>query len=371
MRVTFSPGNVKELQSFFKTDLAYLDMMVTRDHILLIANANDVYTHYRLSVISRDDFTASVCLRVNRSKFLNLLTEGTVVLYISESREVEFTFKPSFGGEYKMRIDFQASDISSILSRLELLQKHDTFKRIDLHSLADGLRIIRNLTKTVSVVDGMLVADYVSAQTNRTGIQIFCKTKCENLSLSTSVVAFLLRFADNVYAFQNFIIGRGESCVVIARQSRVLESSDFKKAVSAGYSHKMQVNLRQVCELVRKSGTEGAVRMDFEREIASISDDKYSYTAKFKVTDVESKRAEKAKDPGDFDLSSLDFGNTTAVSLGSVHNIPTLMIPAKIFTDLLSSLSRDILTFKIKRNFVQVEAAKSTLFVMFRRVDVA
>jgi hypothetical protein len=363
MQVTFNVRNARELQSFFSQGLVdFLDFLILKHNVLIIANNVEVYSHYSLEVISREDFTENVCVRVDRNYFMSLISDGVVNLFVGENNNVELTIKPTRGGEYNMYSTYQASDISTIYSRLELMENSGNFVPINLFKVERALKVIKNLTSVINVNNGMVVVELK-------GMQLYYKAGCENFNLDTNVANFLLKFSDDVYGYQNFIIGRGQDTVIIAKQSRASIESDLSMVLREKYSHKLKTKLSNVCNLVKSCGFTDTIVLDFEQEVARVVEGSIRFSAKFKVdSDVESINAKRSEISG---LEELTLGSAVPVELGSVHAIPTLVFPTKVLKDVVGAITNDFITIKIKRTFVQLELENGTFIVVIRRKDFA
>jgi hypothetical protein len=360
MKVSFSPGNIRDLKSFFKMDVNFLDVYVTQSSLFLISNTTEVYSHKEFEVLSREEFTGSVCFRVDRKQFLSLLSEGVVSIYVGDRGTLELTFKPNGRGSYSVTQNYQASDLTSISDKLAVLSKEEKFSPIKLRLIEPAMRLIKGLTPIINVIDGTLVA-------SKNDVTVYYKTKCQNFNMYTNVVQYLLDYSDGIYGYQNYIVGRGEGCVIIARQVRSSVESDFEDMYARKYSHSVVTNILAACELAKRCGVGDAIVLDFEREVATIEEGRNKFSTKIKVVEVSSAKAKTTS----LDLTSFNFNDTSSASLTSVHNIPTLIFPIEVVRDMLSVVASDAITFKLKRTFVQIEISNEFFIAVGRRDFVA
>lgn len=361
LKVSFNPGNVREIRSFFKGETDFLDVFITKTYVIVISNSMELYTQWQFDIVSRENFRPDVAFRVDRKKFLSLLTEGTITFYIPGEQEVEMEVKPTSGGQYNMSFNYQASDKTNISMKMEILRNSDKFVPINLFELQKSLKVLRSVTPLISVVDGYVVG-------SRGDVQVYHKTKCKNIILPANIVSYLLNFGDRIYGYQNFIISRSDSSIIVAQQYRATVDSDFEKIFQRKYTHKLTVNFTSVCELVKKIEVGDVIGLDFEQETAVISEGKSKFSTKFKVNDVQSINKANEKE---FSLDDFDFNSTSSVKLTSEHNIPSILFPCNVMRDVIAQSLHEEMVMKIKKTWIQLEIGKDMIVLVGRKNYVA
>ena len=360
MRVSFNPGSLKSFSSFFRYDVDFLDIYVTKDVVFIISNRQDVYAHKAFSVITREDVSGLVSFRVDKKEFLDLMCEGVVVLFVTES-QVEITFKPNNGFSYTMIRPYQASDVSGILQKHEILAQRNKFSRINLLSLEKHIRLIKGFSSSLYVRNNKLVCE-------DTNINLYVNISCENLSLDTQTAQYLLSNCDTFFGFQNYIIGEGEDSVVIARQLRGDPFGDDEIFLSKKATHRVRADLTPVCVLSRKASSSSVVYLNLDSGICSIeemSDSGTPYRMKF-VTRFEVKEFISAQEVKQVSgLESFSIGDMGPVVV-SARRIPELQFPLKLFKDQLSTINCRDVTVLLKKKFVQFNIGSDIVFVVRR-----
>jgi hypothetical protein len=357
LRFSFTPGNITYFKSYFKHSVDFLDFYVTDSSLYVISNTVELYSHLVFDILSKEDFKGVTCFRVDRKQFLNLLAEGVVSFFISGLGTVEMTFKPSKGSPYSVKVVHQNSDTSSISDKMGLLAEGAKFKPLKLRRVESAIKMVRDTVKIISVIDGMVVAS-----TDHT--RVFYKTDCENFNLYAVSAQHLLNHSDQIYKYQNFVIGRGVNCVIIARQVNNSSGSEYRDILERKYTISMELNLASVCNLADRCGEGEFVSLDFERETAIIRDGRSSFTTSFKASNIKSLSAQQTNT----NLEGFDFNNFEAVSLTSVHKLPILVVPIKVVRDLLGTVAHETIKLKIKKDFVQFEV-RNDIYVVVRRKD--
>lgn len=361
MRVTFSVSDAKSVKDFFSSDVDFLDVIIISSTVYIISNTAELYSHQYFQVTSRADFKERVHFRVNRKDFLSLLSDGVVTVYLSPYGMVEITFKPVGASSYSMEVAYQACDLSSIEAKMSLLRRKEDFTAINLGSVANYLRLVREMGGMLNVVDGKIVA-------YKRSVQLYCSTKCEDLNMTVFAANYVLKFSDRIYGFQNYIVGTGDGLAIIACQSRSSVESDYDSIQDRGYSHSLKLSFKEICSLSKMCNVGDSIVIDFERKKAFVSDGKSNFSTTFvlKEENIESIYAKKEVTLDDF---SFDLEDT--VVAGSIHNIPTVEVPIEIFRNLMAGSLADAVTLKIKKKVLVFELSKTIKLVVGRKDYVA
>lgn len=356
MRVSFNIPNSKDVKEFFSQEIDFLDVYVTERALYLISNRTDTYSHLAFEVVSREDFTGPTSFRIDRKEFLSMLTDSVVSFYISPSGYIETFFR---AGEtmYSMRRPHQASDMSLISSKLSILKHQDKFSILRIRELSKYSSLLRSFN-FINIYDGLL-------STTKDNVSVFCKVECPNLNLSTQALNYILKFSDRIHGFQNFVIGRGEASVIIARQSRADFESDFEYLMSRKSSHRIKFDASNICYLARRCSTGSVVTLNFNREECLIDNENRRFQTKFKIHERVSARDQKSS----IDIDDFDFSDTSVATETKLY--PNLVFPINLFKDLLPTLqSRNNVTLLVKKRVVQMEVGKGLYIVSGRRESV-
>jgi hypothetical protein len=359
MRVSFNPGNPRDVKRFFSIDVGFLDVLITRHQLFIIANKPEVYTHMEFEISSREDFLEETCFRIDRHIFLDMLTEGIVTFYVDGGDDIEVTFKTEGGHSYKLIRPHQLSDMVSILAKQEILTKRSKFNYIQLRKLEEHMKLMRNFSPIISVLDKKLVA-------SEPHIELFIDVDCENVSLYTPLVKYLLEFAETIYGYQRYVIGVSANTATIAQSVVANANTDYTFVESAGSSHVFVCDMSSVIALANVCGEASSVIIDFYKESAVIVGKIGRFSTKFGISSkMESPSVlREATDP----LDSLDlFSASTAVAAPTAKvSLKSLEIPIKVFESLLPASNKQI-EVKIKRKVIQFNIGKGASIVVRRR----
>lgn len=355
MRVSFSPGEVKDVREFFSQEVSFLDIYVTREQIFLVSNRTDMYAHMGFSVASIDNYHSPIAFRLNRKEFLSLLTEGLVVFYVGEDLDtITITFEAKNGLEFEMTRSFQQSDLSSISDYFSILEKSDRFSTLKLSNLSSYMPLLRGFNSIVLVEDGVARVSDPEGH-----ITAYVKTVCENLCLSTSTLHFLLKNGSSFFRFQNHIIARGNNCVVIALQSRASSTMDFDWVMRRGKSHHALIDATPAYLLARRCSASGSASINFDSGLVVFKDDKASFRTKIKVLETSSYKSQN----NTISLDEIDFDAPAQLD---TESFPKLLVPVKFFKEVLNGVDRSNLRVSLMRDFITIDSEERVFFVLGR-----
>jgi hypothetical protein len=356
MRVSFNVSNAKSVKEFFSQDVDFLDIYVTERVLFVISNRIDIYSHLVFEVVSREDFSDPVSFRVDRKEFLSMLSDGTVSFYVNPTGYVE-TFFRSGDISYSMRRPYQSSDMTQISTILSVLNYQERFVHLKLQTLQKYMSLLRSFN-FINISEGLLSAFHDNTF-------VYIKVDAPNVSISTQSLHYILKFSDRIHGYQNFVIGRTDYSVIIAKRSKSNFEADFEFIHSRKSSHRIKFDATNICALARRCGSDSIVTIDFDRESCTIENKNRKFNTKFKVHELISAKDKKESNK-EISLDDFDFSNTSPVVV--MQKAPNLVFPIKMFKDILPSVQgRSNVTLYIKKQVVQFEIGKELYIVSGRR----
>lgn len=348
MRVSFSPGDPRQLKELMAGDVKFIDVLVTRGAIFFAVVTSTLYVHKGFPTLSLDDFERPVTFRVEKKEFLSLLMEGVVTFYTDLSTVLEIKIESKQGLTFELTKEYQSSNEGTLHRYRDIIAQQHKFTKIQTKQLVAHSSLLRAFNTKLDVLDGV-------AQTDFKNVSCFIECDVPNFSITNSTLLFILKHCKDVYLYQDFMIGSTEDSYIIALQTIPKGFSDYRFVKATRPQAKTVINPSSVVSLARRISLEGTLYVDFNRGIAKAT----SFTGTQISVPVDVKSRQVRSDPKSketVDLDALDLAtllNQDAV-VQEKRKIPSLVLPSALFSSYLPSVGSKAVEFRIATNTILV-----------------
>lgn len=360
MRVTFSPGDPKFLRELFSPSISFIDISITRELVyIILTDSTTIYVHKSFPVISMEDFREGVIFRVERKSFFSFLRKGHIAIYVPDNKEVELSID---SGNYKASMvrPFQNTDRSSFVRFADAIKNRSSYRTARFSSLEDYSTLLRQFGGLVHVEDGVL-------HTRNDSVDLYIRVDCANFTLQIPMLFYLLRTTESHYTYQDNIIGLGEDCVVVLKQSYYgtfngIEYIEDPKGIKR--THLAKVDFTSACILAQSCEMDNTAVLDFDLGSVTFKEDKDMYKTTLKVHSLDSRELAKERHTSDSeDLSFLD--ELDSGSVATVKKVfPRLEVSVRLLRSILPTVNRSFVNVSIRKSFVCLDIGEKIYFVI-------
>ena len=342
-QVVVSIGDCKRLQDLLRSfEGLYLTCVVNRDQTFFCSSSMECYCHYSLTNISRENFDEMLIFRVPLKVFKNLVTEGTLVITISDDGDVEFKFS-----KYSFTFPLQYDVSDEIAAKLRVIMSMKSYPTVSLDGLDDIIHIGRLLNKDIIFND-----DIVFIQCPN--MQIYKKKKVSRFTLSPKYLALLCKYSYIVYNVGNYIGCVDENVAILVTKLRSFGTCDSDFITSQKTYYAIKFNIDNMIRLIKKvSLNDGILELDFNKRSCLFDTEKISFKTDIDILDVKTREDVKVMPKVDF-LSMIGKDLSNGLDLSEIREksyIPSVIVPSSV-AKFLGCLRIQNCILYVKKNYL-------------------
>lgn len=356
MRIKFiiNKNNFSRMVDFNKE---YLELHIIDDKAILCCETGQIYAQLFLEVLELQT-EENVNLRLPSFLFSKFKAEEVMEIILGDKRTYVNYYNKNLEFMSKISVSSQVGVIDAS-DKLELYINREKYEKYDFQGLGPIVTALAGLGQNVSVVDGILFAEY-----NRS--YIFHKTQLPNFSCDAKLLKIIMTNSFSIqflgkYIYSNF---DNSNIDVFVTKSRVTTTCDMNYILKTKYTRIIDIDPSNIslCVGRAKANSSSDIIFDFKHNYVIVDDEFMSMTIKFrKLAEKVAKKEESNKDSTEELLNAFTNNQKVVAELDNeVSDEPVIEVPYWVLNRFIKG---DKVRFYFSNSFIVVRNKGNSILI--------
>lgn len=334
-------------------DEEYLTLLINDNSVYFIVNSAEYYVHSGFNIIDSTNLDEVKVIRINRKKFLELLTQGKIVFFI-EDNFIKIDFYDDVLYAHSLKVRYQEALFEKYINSLKLFLSADEYPLLKLRGVDDVVRIAKTLGTSVTCSNDVM---QVNA---KGGVFIYKEFEGAEFTVNSALLQLLMRYSLDLRNVNNYLVYHNEGTCVAVRKMSLQPGSSYDYVMEQPSSHKILFKMTRMLNLGKKLKlTDGDLYLDLDKNLVTYKEEFAESTTNIEILEKVSAKDKKTMSQG----IKLDLNNKAPVK---VSKYPTIKIPNIVVKSILKNLKgSDVITIYIKKNFIFMDC--NGVKIVFRK----
>lgn len=359
MQFTIYNTEESKLERVLKSiDEEYITLLINPHQVYFILDGLECYMHYGFNIVNGFEVDDLRVIRINRKKFLEVLTIGKLVFTIADDI-VKIEFYDDVRYAYTLRCNYQEALFEKYVKSLQLFVTADKYPMVDLSSLVSMIRIAKTLAAPITSNEGV-------AQVNcKSNVFIYKEFDGPAFTVDGKNISMLMSYTPQVYNVQNYLVYTSEGLCIAVRKLVLQEGFSYDYILNQPSAYKVVFKMEQMINLSKRLRlTDGDLVLNLDKDIISYREKLATTSTRIDVLEkVSAKDKKNSSDGGGLKI------NLSQVSVGKVSKYPSIVIPHIVVKTILKNLrGMETITLYVRRTFILLEY--DNIKIVFSREEV-
>ncbi|WP_394862082.1 hypothetical protein [Paraclostridium bifermentans] len=321
-------------------DEEYLTLLINEKSVYFIVNSAEYYVHSGLNIIDSTNLDEVKVIRINRKKFLELLTQGKLV-FVIEDNKIKIDFYKDVVYAHTLKVRYQEALFEKYVNSLKLFLSADEYPLLRLKGVDEVVRIAKTLGASITCSNNVM---QVNA---KGGVFIFKEFDGAEFTINSAYLQLLMKHSLDLRNVNNYLVYHNEGTCIAVRKMSLQPNSSYDYIIEQPSSHKIIFKMTSMLELGRKLKLiDGDLILNLDKNVVTYVEEFSEATTNIEILEKVSARDKKTLSQG----IKLDLTNKAPVK---VSKYPTIKIPNVVVKSILKNLKgSDVITLYIKKNFI-------------------
>lgn len=356
MRFTIYVNENSPLENLLKSvDEEYITLLINNESVYFILDSSEYYLHSGFNIIDSSDITGMRVVRINRKKFVELLTQGKIIFTFIDNK-IKIDFHNDVLYAYSLTVNYQEELFEKYMNSIQLFVTADQYPKIKLSNVGNIVRIAKTLGSTVTCSDNVLQVNV------RDGVFIYKEFEGPDFTINSALLQMILRYSLELRNVNNYLVYQNEGTCVAVRKTGLQPGFDLDYVTKQPSSHKVRFKMTHMLTLGKKLRlVDGDLLLNMDKHTVTYREKFSSTTTNIEVLEKVSAKDKKTETKG----ITLNLGKTSPVK---VSKYPTIKIPHVVVKSILKNLqTNDVITLYVKKQFILIDC--DGVKIVFRKVE--
>lgn len=359
MQFTIYNTEESKLERVLKSiDEEYITLLINPHQVFFILDGLECYMHYGFNIVNGFEVEDLKVIRINRKKFLEVLTIGKLVFTITEDK-VKIDFHDDVRYAYTLTCNYQEALFEKYVKSLQLFISSDKYPSVDLSPLVSMVRIARTLGAPITSNEGV-------AQVNCKGnVFIYKEFDGPSFTVDGKNLSMLMSYTPQVYNVHNYLVYTSEGLCIAVRKMVLQEGFSYDYILNQPSAYKVIFKMEQMVSLSKRLRlADGDLVLNLDKDIVSYREKLATTSTRINVIEkVSAKDKKNTREGGGLKI------NLSEINIGSVSKYPSIVIPHLVVKTILKNLrGLEEITLYVRKTFILLEY--DNVKIVFSRVEV-